>query len=330
MKRARLLLCVVLFLIVLTTSWAQDLSGLYDGSTLKYWRRKYKPNIRWNFENVVWTALSPQEQLILQEVSLAFPLVGLYGDPFSYSANVDRSIINMPVLSIKFLDDLSIAQVWLEENGYGYERVADYIAMLKYKERYEFLGGDYPPPLIAFGIPTDALKYGTVDETSQKILKSAVIWIMTHEIGHIHYGHPSYGAVSAAQARRNEAEADRFATEIMRRIGVVPAGLGMFFTAVVIWSHNRGDYATDAEWDEYLRTTTHPVTSNRLANLADLIELWEEDFVRKEPNRIAALVATRAVVKELRGLAYILSDPRVQMIFRARVEASDPSSLAIR
>ncbi|MGA2614193.1 MAG: hypothetical protein ABSG38_12190 [Spirochaetia bacterium] len=321
----------VFFLSVLSlapmTICSQDLSTLYPDSTLRYWQARYAPNIMYNLEEVVLPELTADESSVLGPVRVDFPLVGSYGDPLNFYSDVLGRVIFMPILSIKFVDDLSVAEAWLEAKGVGYGRIADYIAMLKYKKPSEFPGGRYLPPLQAMNIPNDALNDAAVNDTSQKILKSAIVWIMAHELGHLYHRHPSYNAVSAAVARDNETEADNFATEMMRRIGVVPVGAGIYMLAAVNWCGNRGDFSTEGEYEDYLRRANHPITSERLNNLAQLIELSADDFARKEPNRSSALVATHKVAEQFRELSKILSDSSFQAFFRARVEAMDPAAL---
>jgi hypothetical protein len=72
--------------------------------------------------------------------------------------------------------------------------------MLKYGEPERF-GGRYPAPLPALQIPGDALGDSVVDEQAQKLLKSAIIFLVLHELGHVLHGHPSYDAISAQRRR---------------------------------------------------------------------------------------------------------------------------------
>lgn len=320
-------------LMIPLASFGKDLSTMYDSPILEVKKVKYSANIAWNFENVILAKLKPEERAAVGNVRLRFPLTAegrATGDPFAFYASAPPPIVSMPILSVKFLDDLSIAFSWLEVKGFTTETVVDYLAMLKYKNSNAFPGGRYPAPLAALQIPENALKDPKVDDLSQKILKSAIVWIMAHELAHIYYRHPGYtGAVEASQA--NEKQADRFATEIMRRIGVPPIGMSFFFLFVAHYDSHRGDFSSEKEWKEYLlKVSTHPLTTERLQALTSDLEARAEDFTKTEPDRRASLQRVRYASQIAARAAKLISDPEMQKSMRSKGLSTDLDTLAPR
>jgi hypothetical protein len=305
---------------------------LYSNSTLVYWRARYSENILWNFRNAIWRELSPEEKQRLQSVDIAFPLTSPRGDPLDYYTLLSSTAaqINLPVLSIKFFDDLAIAYAWLGENGYDTQTATDYVALLKYLYPADFPGGRYEAPLRALQIPADALSDPVVNNLAQKILKSAIIWILLHELGHAFYRHGKPTDIQTAQ--HQEMQADNFATEIMRRIGVAPVGMGFFFATAVLWWPNRSDCPSSAAWQQALRNSQHPATTDRLRRLAALIRQYRRDFVRKEPNPSAALLAVNSATNTLDQMANFLASEDLQRTIRrmAQLFGALPDPLAPR
>ena len=308
------------WLMVSQPAGAIDMSGLYSTSTLNHWGNRYAENIRWNMRNSVWRELDQAERNQLGNLRLHFPLMSPRGDPFDYYTLVSShgAVINMPVLSIKFFDDLAIAYAWLGAQGFDLQIPLDYVAMLKYLHPGDFPGGSYQAPLRAMRIPADALDNSSVDKLAQNTLKSAVTWILLHELGHAYHRHGEPGNALTAQIQ--EREADDFATEIMRRIGVAPAGMGFFFTATVLWWPNRSDCETRDDWHRSMLRASHPVTTDRLRRLANRIRQFRHDFVRKEPDPARALVAVDLAAGTLDQMSRFLADDDLQYTIRRKAQ----------
>lgn len=322
----RLLLIILLMLIPLAVS-ASKFSNLYDESTLSYWQGRYPKNVKYNFYEVILKALTPAERQSLGQVELRFPLI-LKDNPLGFYADSQNRILYMPIMGIKFLDDLSIANAWLVRNGFTMDSVYFYISMMKYNDPSRFPGGRYPPPLKALHVPADAYKTDPwVDDVSQKILKSALVFIMAHELGHLYYNH---NPRAFAQSQKNEREADAFATEILRRIGVVPAGITVYFLAATYLSSNPGDFASDAKWRAFLRGNSHPFTAERLHTLASMLRERPGDFARTEPNYQASLTRVKDVAKEIDGIARIQEDTEFQRAMSRFTRNPDLSILKLR
>jgi Peptidase U49 len=211
----------------------------------------------------------------------------------------------MPVLSLKFLDDLCTAYAWLQINGYGIETISEYTAMLAYKD---FPQGRYPPPLRALQIPPNALQDTKVDELALGHFVTARTFILLHELGHVYYQHRWD---TLEQSRTNEEQADRFAAQVMDRTPLPPLGMLVFFMADAHWSSFPVTYSEN-EWREQLRKErTHPLTGQRLHTLATQLR-------------------DRDLAGTLDQLAKLLDDPETQASIVASAKASDESILRPR
>ena len=312
----------------------KDFGSLYEEATLAYWQTRYSENVHWNFSNLLLQRLMPEEHHMLRDVQLQFPLVGaeeMRSFPLAFYSYHDPPTVTLPILSIKFLDDLSIASAWLELSGFSQETIMDYIAMLKYANPRRFVSQRFPPPLLALQIPNKVLDDRQVDDLSQKILKSSLIWILAHELGHIRFRHEGYAGISAKQAQQNEMAADQFATELFRRIGTVPAGMALLFLVFAHLQPNRGDFSSDTRWREYLTNqTTHPISSTRLKGLQDELSSTPDGFAAAEPNKASALRSVREIARRVREISELLEDTGLQRLMRARGLTVTPESLAPR
>ena len=292
---------------------ASYLETFYPARTLTYWQSRYPDNVRWNFDNLLIKNLTAEERQAIGSIDLQFPLIASgQNSPINfYAAERPRRIV-MPVLSIKMFDDIAIASAWLLFNGYSQETIYNYLSMIKYKDPRSLPGRRFPPPLEALQIPADALNDKRVDSLSQKILKSAIVFILAHELGHLRHHHPGYD-IPMRQARQNELQADNFAIEMMRRIGVAPMGITHFFMAALYLSSHRGDFSSDAQWEAYLRTrSTHPLSPQRMRGLSSKLKTHATDFARTEPDIRKAVAQINYVASQLDTIADVLTDRDIQ------------------
>jgi hypothetical protein len=291
----------------------QRYAGLYDAPTAAYWRTRYVPNLRWNLDRLVLPNLTAEEQRAVTGVGAHFPLRD-DADPFAYYVAGQPPVITISVSSIRFLDDLAIGLAWLDRHGCSVEPVAQYASVLKYRRPADFPGGRYPLPLPSLGIPGDALRDAAVDQSAQRMLKSAVVFMFAHELGHIIQGHPRYGTpIGGTDAQEHELAADRFAIEICRRVGVVPDGVVPLFLAASYLTPHRGDFETESLWNDYLVTEApHPVTARRLRALVLELSRNPDEFTRREPRRTKAIQRVQVAADRLSAMAPLLEDPDLQ------------------
>ena len=290
------------------TAGSSPFADLYDDRTLDYWHRRYHPNLRYNFDTLIIGSLSPDERAGVRGLVFDVP-VRHEGDPLTWFARPgSQPLITVSTASVRFLDDIAIAFAWLETNGYSVESISYYASVLKYRPLGQLPSGTHPAPLDALGIPSDALSDGTVDEDSQKLLKSAVVFLLAHELGHVVHGHRL--DVPAADRQRQEMEADRFAVTTFRRIGTAPIGaVPLFFLSTYLGKH-RADFDSDAAWTAHLRTSaTHPLSSARLRALASEFRHRPQEFVHAEPRPEAALRGLGVLPARLDSIAALLDDP---------------------
>ena len=330
---------LVVILLLPAAAAAKDLGSLYDDQELLELQARYAENIRWNVDNVIWPRLSADERQRLANVNLCFPLRGPTRDPFEVYVRLGPAVdgceqfappvVVIPTQSIKFFDDLSIANAWLWRQGFSPETALDYAAMLKYAEPGQF-GGRFPAPLPALQIPADALDDAVVDEEAQKLLKSAIVFLVLHELGHVLYGHPGYDAISAAGAQANETQADQFALTVMRRIGVAPFGMVFWFETGAFFNSNRGDFASDEAYADWLGQTTHPVTDDRLRAIAAELRIGPEDFALEFPNQATGRQAVLAVANDIERIADTMADPNIQRLIAQRGRNTGLAALAPR
>lgn len=303
---------------------SQGLGQFYDDSTLARLQQIYPANIQWNLDQVILPQLYPAERQRLEGVRLRFPLRDPRADPFSYysSRRGEQATVSMSILSIKFLDDLAVAHAWLESKGYSAETVPDYLGVLKYRREAAFDSGRYPLPLEALGIPKDATRDAMTDDVATKIVKSAVVFTLAHELGHLHYGHPGYDStVTRQQAQANEVEADSFAIEVFRRLGVAPAGVVYLFEVATYYGSNRGDYDSDSAWSFYQRSVaTHPLTGTRLQRLSRELRRSPDDFLKYETHLDAARDRVLLIAAQLDSLGRLFDGGDLQRWHRLRGE----------
>ena len=306
-----------------------DYSTIYSTEVLRYWQARYPANISWNFDDLMLPRLYPGEKYNVFGVRLDFPLTPpaeMAGSPFSFFADVQNKVIYIPVSSIKFIDDMSIASAWLEQNGYSLETIFDYISILKYSFS-RFPNSNRPEPLKSLHIPENALDDKLVDDLSQKILKSIIVWILGHELGHIVFQHPPYRSVSFTDSQKFEKEADAFATDMFRRIGTIPAGMILLFSMFTSFFSHRGDFASELDWKEYLKTSTHPVSNERMKIIAGELAHTADTFTGAEPDKLKAAKIVEYVGIEAGKIADIVDSEKMQEFLKLRAMAVDIHSI---
>lgn len=304
-------------------------SKIFSIEELTYWQTRYAPNLVWNFEDLILKKLARNERANAYGVRLEFPLTpdeGYSNSPFPFYASVQDKVIYAPISSIKFIDDLSIAYSWLVGNGFSTESLIDYIFCLKYGST-RFAGGKIPSPLKALHIPENALDNQLVDDNSQKVLNSIVVWILSHELAHIVYQHPSYETVSHAQSQQFETDADSFATEMFKRIGTAPLGMVLLFIVFTSFYLNKGDFVLEKDWNDYLRNSTHPVSNERLNSIVSEFINSPDEFIDAEPNKIRAKQIVESIGNEAKEIVDIIRSPKMQDFLKVHALALDVNLL---
>lgn len=329
----RVLVTVLVLVVGLSTlrvegAVARDYVSLYDDETLAHWRDRYRPGIMSNLANVLVPNLTPAELSALRGLTIDMPLRAATGGPLDFYA-IGPATVVLPALSLKLFDDLSVAYAWLWKQGYSLETALEYVGLLKYGRESDY--GRWPQPFEALGIPDDALDDPDVDSLAQKIFKSAVIFILLHEMGHVLHQHPGYGPeVTRQEARANEAEADAFALEVMRRLPAQPTGMFLFFQTLVYLGPNRGDFDSEAAYQRALEQSTHPLTADRMRAIAGLLRRHSSDFANEYGSREEGLAAVTFVADQVDGVADMVADPDLQRLIAQTSRRATLASLAPR
>ncbi|WP_353217659.1 M48 family metalloprotease [Sandarakinorhabdus sp.] len=308
---------LLLALLVPPSPAAAQWAGFYPRARLLETQRTMPASIEENFREVIWPELSSAEKLRLGRVTLAFPLENAGSAVNFYaSAGTGGGTITIPISSVRLFADIAIASAWLNEMGYkGEDKVADYLLVLRH--RYpDGLAGQRHRPLEALGIPANALDNPRVNSLYQKIVATAIVFIIGHELGHLYYGHRV--DVTPARSRADEVQADAFGLELMRRIKDPPSGMAVYF---YMQAHlNQPDSILRAR-----SYATHPLDSARMRALATGIALNAESFTLGGTSP-AALNTIVAKILEVAGL---LDRPGVQEVMRKRGQTLRFDQLAV-
>ena len=309
---------------------AGNIDALYDDATLEFWQGKYAKGLHSNLEDVIFPRLSAEESQRLAGIRIDVPLRVTDQEPFAYYTTGTPWVVTMSAASLKFFDDFCVAIAWLQTNGYDIETASDYVSMLKYRTPAA-IGGRYPLPLDALQIPGDALDNPRVNNIANRIFNEAVFFVLAHELGHALYRHPGYGpGVTRAQARANEAEADAFALDMMQRAEAEPTSMAFWFLMAGYMADGRGDFASDADYEKFLTESTHPLTGDRIAALADRLAAAAEEFARLGSDPAASLSRINWTADQLNQVAGILGDPGIQALIARRGRSMTPAMLAPR
>ena len=298
--------------------WAQRVSELYTISELQTIGDRYRPRLRGIWQEDFLSRLSRDERA--QPVTLDIPLIGENDYILDFYSYPDRRQVVLPVASIKFLDDMTVAYAYYEKNGCDVGLVSDYAAVLRFQHQHA-----RGSPLDVLGVPRTAVDDQYVDDLAQKLLKSIVFFVAAHEYAHVLYQHR---AITVQQAQQNEIEADTFALDIMRRIGVPPVGVTFFFLIDSRLEKTPGDFPSSAAYELYLRQVrSHPVSALRILKIADGIQVNAQAFARLQQDQLAWEKKLQLIVQDLRVIAGGLDDRRMRQFLKERAENLDVATL---
>lgn len=327
MKAVTLGLCGALGL---GTAMASDWDTLYDAQDLARTRERTVPGVQENFSQVIWPALTSAERDGLAGVQLAFPDVGPSG-PLDFYATAPPATVNLPLTSLRFYADLCLASAWLNRDKQTPQAVYDYVAMLRYRGAADFPGGRYPQVLPALGIAASARDDSGLDQVFYHCYASTVVFIVGHELAHLLHRDPGYApGVPREAAQRNEARADEFALELMRRLGAPPIGTPVFFMALAHLEPGRFDFDSEPAWRAHLAQATHPLTADRLRAIAAALATLAPQFARGDAAPATAQARIVGAAIEIGRIADFLDDQDIQHAIRLTALATDPTAFAAR
>ena len=296
-------------LIGCATPCTGDVSGMYPRAELEKAAPRLSAAVTKIYELGVKPYLTPEEKSKLSDFQFGFPLPSPSDEVLNFYAHDTgpKPIVVMPILSLKVVEDMATAYAWLYHNGMSLGTIDLYFSMLRHRRMAEFPGGKYPPLLPTLGIPANALDDQQVDKLSLGFRNQAFAFVLVHELGHILYKHKGYDVITKAQARADEVESDRFALDVLARTQTAPLGAILFFQAQVYSLRHRGEFPDAQAWQQYLLTaSTHPLTVNRIAAMADYIE---GPLAR---GRVKETAIWQSIAVKLREVIRIMEDEPLQ------------------
>ncbi len=287
-------------------------SLVYSDAALRNDQERLTRRANQLFESGLIDFLSVEEKSALRGVELDLPLARM--NPLWAKAGTFGGVPTMiiPLSTLRFIEDLSLAYAWRYVNNYSLEPMDEYMALLRYRKTSEFPNGVRPTPLAAMGVPPNVWQQDKrVDELSLRFRNTAWAFVLAHELGHLRYKH-STKEKTPAQIQKQEEVADEFAAELLSRTDTIPMGAILWFQASAVFLKNRNDFDSDAEYLGALDSElTHPVTAERLRKLAGIMH--QQAMRTADPNQADVL---SYISGRLSGIGEILADPEMQQFIK--------------
>lgn len=270
-------------------AFGQNVSRLYPEKKLQADATRWSEQIQAEYRDTILPQLTKEERNALGAIKIEVPLSGPNGDPFSFYTD-EKGTIYLPALSLRFFSDLCVANAWLNAHEYDGTTVRDYVGVLL-REATLSPGAPLPPVFRTLGVPDNAREESAVANRADRNFGNTIVFLLAHELGHALKKHDTHSQ-DPVKKRKQEIEADAFAIEVMRRIAQVPLGVEFWFDVERI-GHVQGmrrliatrRFPTEAEWQKYLATFDHPVTTERLEALTVAIEKAPDSFTRNETDQ---------------------------------------------
>jgi hypothetical protein len=315
---------LALLLIIPDIAAAQGARDIYSDEELTSDRPRYERVIHQIFQLGLWNYMNADEQAALSGVTIEMPTRGSSPlEALSHSLNGAPTVV-LPILSLKFIEDLCLSYAWRSLNGYSLEPIDEYVAMLKYRPPENFPGARMPAPLQALGVPPDVWRQDTrVGDLALRFRNSAWAFIVAHELGHLRFGHPGNLDTDAATSQENESEADAFAVRLLSRSDTIPMGMVLWFQASIGYFRNRADFQTEEDYWEWVRSgATHPVNPRRLQRLGVLLNEAASATLSAKNAEVMRFIALK-----LGQIAAILAEPDQQRLVARCAVLGDPADL---
>lgn len=311
-----ILLKTMAFLILLTVvprAHAQTDYLEYRLAQLSSVKNLYNDGIQANFETLK-DYLSPNHLSKLADTEL---YITLDDNIISATAYGHTNSIHIGAATLLFLEELAATLAWYDSTGNkNYQPIVNYVLLLRKSMRKEKLKRVRMPTMPdALGVPSDEIwERDSTDRTktfAQNFLKSAVTWIVAHEMGHIALGHFdqqeefSNHLEKAQHNRELEMAADEFATILLSRVNLAPIGMAIAIQYYSLLYPIELDYNYEEDWQTYLANESHPIWPERLDSLAGLFRQYGRDsftssnafeFCAQSLEKYAELLKTRNIL----------------------------------
>lgn len=304
------------------------MAGAFDDIYATAQLEKDKPRLERRINELYQAGLhdfmSGFEQQAVAGTRIELPLRGESPlDAYSIIEAGEKRVV-LPVMSLKFIEDLCTAYAWRHVNNYTFAPIDEYLAMLKYRRPQDFPGGRLPDPLTALGVPDRIWeKDKRVDELSLRFRNTAWAFILAHEVAHLRFRHPGNQRVSPRASQRNEEQADAYAMELLARSDTIPMGMILWFQATIGIFPNRADFDSVHDFLNWTsKSATHPVNPRRLQRLGSYMDLAAAGSLSPSQAESMRFIAGRLV-----AMADMLAEPDMhQLIVRCAVKG-DPKNL---
>ena len=311
-KSVAFALFVGLFLVAPASAQTADPRSPYTEADIDRVEARSVENVRGVLHDNLIAALPRGERVALSDVRLEAPRRTNPWRPFAvWSDSRERTIV-FPMETIRFIDDIITVMVALNKAGCDIRWVGTYAGMLTRRDPPD--GGRYPNPIEAFGLDRAALLADpTIDMFSGLQLKTAVAFVLGHELGHVALAHRVIGDADAS--RRREREADAYALRIHRLLGAPPLGAAPMFTMMGHTYLGSGDYLCVAAFEaSFAETGTHPLDGERLRAIGDAIADDAVLYARNEPDPARAQGDMVDLANNFRTLGRLLDDPDIRLL----------------
>lgn len=310
---------------------------IYSNSTIREWEPEFHAAIQDNYTRMFQPKLNNEEAQQLRRVRLDFP-----SDPesvlFNFHSRSDGTVV-MPVASLLLLKDLATAQAWLDLSGYSAQTVLDYLSIIRQGRLVNWPDAERLP-LQALGIPTDALKNQRVLEKRNDILDKSIFFILGHELGHLLQGFSAQADCDTNEKRgircdfqklqKSESDADAFAVDMFRRMGLVPSSSNFFFVINSRLLLMPFEFKGELEWQQYAKGQKHPLDSARISNVAALIKGQRDAFARGFASPELGALKVDKSVNDLRILASLIDDRDLSGMQIAWAKSLEPEDIKPR
>ena len=298
---------VIIVTLVLIFSNAAAGVRLYDDAVLEQVYSRMARNLELMVTEDIVRKVTRDQRPQAAAIRVKFVLRG--PNPLAFWSDPVDKIVFIPMQSVRFIDDLAIVQAWFDRRGCKAEYIHTYLWALLRERR------PLPPPLQAFDISRDlALADPFVDDVSGKILKSSMLFILAHEVGHILLEHR--GGLTGGASRQQEREADDFALAHFAEIGAPPAGMVHYFMA--------------GRWRDPVGTVTskgtHPVSPERISAIAQRLATDPRAFSFSEPDPELGRQQVAKIAAEMQAIAEKSSDERLLTLLPIGLAAEFPLS----
>ena len=299
---------------------------IYERPVLAHFQKQYLPVFD-EILNEFIKHFTADEQKKLANVRLEFKENLPGSEPVGFFADDrDREKIILSVASLKFFEDLSLSYAWLGRRNCSLNKINDYLGMLRYwSEQGRPDPGRPPGPLKALGIPDNARDDAETKRLAIERAMNADTFILLHELGHIYNGDfPS--STGFPYSQEQEANADEFALDLMRRMGRDPMGIAQYFTWISALMPSRADFPDDAAYQKAVQNQRHPLATKRLTTVANDMDQNASKYAAN--SKIVA--SFHELAAEERKLAAQLDDASMQRLIAQRARTLKVEDLVPR